>query len=269
MAMTATSPLSHTREELRTRLAGWSNGLLNVLALAMLAIVLVRFAADPSPAWVARLNRFGIEIWIVFALDFLLQFALAPAKLPFLRRNWLLALSVVMPAFRVVHLLRALVALHALGMGPVLAGMNSATRTIERITRRHKLGRAMALTAGVTVLGAIGLVVFEGQGADHFGTALWWSAAFVTTVGSNFQPKTGEGRMLALLLVIWGLGVVGYVTAAIATTLIGDTAAASDGPGDSDRGDELAQLRQEVAELKAMMARLLTRQESNGDALEQ
>jgi hypothetical protein len=48
--MTATSPLSHTREELRTRLAGWSNGLLNVLALAMLAIVLVRFAADLSPA---------------------------------------------------------------------------------------------------------------------------------------------------------------------------------------------------------------------------
>lgn len=264
VAKAAAMPVNTAREELRARLAVWSNGLLNVLGLLMLAIVIARVAAHPSPAWTARLNRLGVEIWVIFVLDFLVQLALAPAKLPFLRRHWLLALSVVMPAFRIVHVVRALVALRAFGLAPVLAGMNSATRAVERVTRKHKLGRAMALTAGVTVLGAVGLIGFEGQGVDHFGTALWWSAAFVTTVGSNFEPRTAEGRVLALLLVIWGLGVVGYVTAAIATSLIGDTATDASATPDGDDVDELGQLRQEVAELKTMLTHLLAQQQTNG-----
>lgn len=253
------------RDELRERLASWTNGLLNVLGVAMVVILVVRFAVDLSPAWTRRLNRASAEIWAIFVLDFLAQLLLATDKKRFLKHHWLLALSVVLPAFRVIHVVRMLVSLQDLGMMQGLAGLNSATETLGRMLRGHQFGRALVLTGVVTVVGAAGLTFFEGQGLHHFGDALWWSAAFVTTVGSDFQPRTLEGRILALLLVAWGLGVVGYVTAAIASYFVGEagtpsTSTASTGAG-GDTAGELQQLRQEVAELKTMLEQVLAQRQ--------
>ena len=246
--------IAELREELRQRLAGWSSSLLNLLGIALLAIIVVRFTGDVSPAWARRLNRLSAEIWAIFVLDFAVQFALAPNKRRFLRHNWLLALSVVLPAFRIIHVVRFLITLQGLGVARALAAVNSATRTLGKMLRGHQFGRALLLTAIVTVIGAAGLVYFDGLGGGHYGDALWWSAAFVATVGSNYQPTTIEARILALLLVGWGLGVVGYVTASIATYLVGQQGA-SDGNAAEQR--EIALLRQDVAELKAMLAQAL------------
>lgn len=242
------------REELRARLAAWTSGLLNLLSVALLAILVVRFTVALSPEWRHRLNRLSAEIWAVFAVDVAVQLALTADRKRFLARNWLLALSVVLPAVRVVHVARVLLTLHELSLAHVLGAANNATRTLSRMLRGHQFGRALALTGVVTVVGAAGLVAFEGGGARGYGNALWWSAAFVATVGSDFQPRTIEGRILALLLVAWGLGVVGYVTAGIASYLVGQTTPADTTETD---GSELRQLRAEVAELKAILTQIV------------
>jgi voltage-gated potassium channel len=44
--------------------------------------------------------------------------------------------------------------------------------------------------------------------------ALWWSAATVTTVGyGDFYPKTTLGRIIAVMLMISGVGLFGTFTA--------------------------------------------------------
>jgi voltage-gated potassium channel len=43
----------------------------------------------------------------------------------------------------------------------------------------------------------------------------------VTTMGSEYWPRTPEGRILCLLVALYAFAVFGYVTATIATFFIG------------------------------------------------
>jgi voltage-gated potassium channel len=50
----------------------------------------------------------------------------------------------------------------------------------------------------VILSGAAGILMFEKELTNHFkgfGIALWWSAMMVTTMGSDFFPKSAEGRI--------------------------------------------------------------------------
>ena len=51
-----------------------------------------------------------------------------------------------------------------------------------------------------------------------FSNALWWSFVTATTVGyGDVIPKTLGGRIIAIFLMIVGIGFVGLLTATIAT----------------------------------------------------
>jgi len=52
----------------------------------------------------------------------------------------------------------------------------------------------------------------------------------MTTMGSEFWPQTGEGRVLCFVLAVYAFAVFGYTTAAIATFFVGRDA-------DSSRGE--------------------------------
>ncbi len=82
----------------------------------------------------------------------------------------------------------------------------------------------MLLTLAVLLAGAAGILAFEGrppgaggEGLHHYGDALWWTAMLLVTMGSDYWPHTAEGRLLCLLLAIYGFTIFGYVTATLAT----------------------------------------------------
>lgn len=54
------------------------------------------------------LLRLGQGIWIIFVAEFLFRLVRAPEKLAFLKRNWLTAVALLLPALRVLRFLRAL-----------------------------------------------------------------------------------------------------------------------------------------------------------------
>lgn len=64
-------------------------------------------------------------------------------------------------------------------------------------------------------LGLLWLVIKD------FGTALWWASMMVTTMGSDYWPRSPEGRILTFLLALYAFAIFGYVTATIAGFLIG------------------------------------------------
>ena len=57
-------------------------------------------------------------------------------------------------------------------------------------------------------------------GIHDYGTALWWTAMLMTTMGSAYWPQTGEGRILCVLLALYAFAVFGYVTATLATFFV-------------------------------------------------
>ena len=70
----------------------------------------------------------------------------------------------------------------------------------------------------------------------------------MTTMGSQYWPQTGEGRLLCLLLSLYAFAVFGYVTATLATYFVGRDAERAD--AGLAGADQIAALRQEVAALR-------------------
>ena len=255
--------------ELRERLAGERFELLRqvdelldrpmtVLAFVWLVLVVLELTVGLSPL----LNALNLAIWGLFVLQFALEFVIAPRKGTYLRRNWLTALSLVLPALRVVRiarLARALRAVRGVRLVRVVSSANRGMRTLGRVMGRRGFGYALALTLLVNVLGAAAMLAFErdvpGSAIDGFGTALWWTAMTLTTMGSDYFPRSAEGRVLALLLAIYGFAVFGYVTASIASLFV--VRDAEEGEGELAGARELAELRAEVATLTRRVEALL------------
>ena len=78
----------------------------------------------------------------------------------------------------------------------------------------------------VMLLCAVGLFVVE-NGVNEAVTspldALWWGLTTMTTVGyGDVFPTTGEGRVVAAVLMILGIGLYSIITATVTSFLIAD-----------------------------------------------
>ncbi|HEY8611439.1 MAG TPA: ion transporter, partial [Roseomonas sp.] len=199
-------PPGEAEERLTTlgELEEWLRTPMLVLSAAWLALVVAELAWGESQL----LETVGTAIWVIFLAEFLLRLALAPDKGAFLRTNWLSAIALVAPAFRLLRGLRVLRlarAARGLRLVRVVGTANRGMNALRAGLRRRGLGYVVALTALVSLLGAAGMYAFERApevegGFESFGDALWWTAMLMTTMGSEFWPRTAEGRVLCLLL---------------------------------------------------------------------
>ena len=175
----------------------------------------------------------GLAIWILFILEFALRFALAPDKLSYLRKSWLTLIALAVPALRILRIARlaALVRTASAARGirfvRLITSLNRGINSARRGARSKGAWYVFALTVMVTLTGAAGMYAFEGEArADgHFlssyGEALWWTSMIMTTMGSEWWPRTVEGRLLCILLSLYAFAMFGYVTATLASFFIG------------------------------------------------
>jgi voltage-gated potassium channel len=244
-------------------LEDWLEWPMIALSLAWLALLVVELTRGLTPA----LELAGSIIWGVFILDFALRFALAPVKRTYLASNWLTALSLALPALRVLRLARVFRALSAaravrgLRLLKVVGSLNRGMRALGRSFARRGVGYVVALTVLVTLAGAAGILAFErdvpASPLTSYGAALWWTAMVMTTMGSDYFPRTAEGRALCVMLALFAFAVFGYVTATLATFFVGRDAEAADAEiaGKESVAALAAEIRALRAEVQALAAR--------------
>ena len=246
------------RAALVRRLEHWMEIPLFILGLGWLALVIVELVGKLTPV----LEFAGLLIWVVFLCDFAMRFAVAPDKLRFFRKNLLTAISLFVPALRVLRitrvarLLRAARAVRGLRFVRLITSFNRGMRALSATLGRRGFGYVSMLSTLVTILGAAGMFAFEKDvpagGIDSYGTALWWTAMLMTTMGTEYWPQTGEGRLLCLLLALYAFGVFGYVTAIIATFFIGRDA--DDQRAEIAGAKQIEMLSTQIALLRGDMA---------------
>jgi voltage-gated potassium channel len=235
------------------QLEDWLEIPMIVLSFAWFTLVLVELVWGEA----ALFQVFGTIIWIVFIADFVLRFALAPRKPVFLRRNLITLAALALPALRmlrVLQLLRVAGAARGLQLVRIVGTANRSMNALKRSLGRRGLGYVLLVTLTVALLGAGGMLAFEPArevegGFTGYADALWWTAMLLTTMGSGYWPVSAEGRMLALLLSIYGFAVFGYITASFATFFIGQEA--QDREGEVAGVGDIAGLREEIALLRA------------------
>jgi voltage-gated potassium channel len=245
--------LERERFELLQRLGNWLETPMLILAFVWLALLIVELVRGEGLLF----KTIGTIIWVVFILSFAMQFALAPRKGAYLKSNWLVALSLLVPALRIFRVFRAwrLLKLARVGRGfrffRVVSSLNRGMRALGASLRRRGFGYVVALTMLVVFVGAAGVHTFEkgaSAGMNRYTDALWWTAMLMTTMGSQHWPQTAEGRVLCVFLALYAFAVFGYVTATIATFFIGRDAESSE--AELAGAKELAALREELVALR-------------------
>lgn len=156
-------------------------------------------------------------VWAAFAADLAIRLALSNDRRRYATKHWYDVALVALPLLRPLRLLRLL----------------ALVRVLDRSASANLAGRVLVYVSGVTVL-AVGLGALavldaerdaEGANITTFGDALWWASTTVTTVGyGDHFPVTLEGRLVAVALMLVGIGLVGAVTASVATWILGRVA---------------------------------------------
>jgi voltage-gated potassium channel len=245
----------HQRWKTLRQLDEWLDTPMMLLSACWVVIVLIELTTGGN----ALLATIGSIIWVIFLIEFTIRFTLAPKKLPFLKTNWLTAIALLAPALRlfaIFRFLRAASALRGFRLVKIVGTANRSMNALRRTLQRRKFGYVAGLTLLVVGLGAAGMLSFEPASEVHggfasYGDALWWTAMLLTSIGSQYWPVTTEGRLLTVLLSIYGFATFGYITATIASYFVGRDAERKDAPvaGSS----EVEQLLREVRALRAQL----------------
>ena len=87
--------------------------------------------------------------------------------------------------------------------------------------RRETIGRLMVVTLFILAVGTAGMILFEKKNVEGIGNAIWWSFVTITTVGyGDLYPKTTGGRIIGVVVMVFGIGFLGMFTATIASVFV-------------------------------------------------
>lgn len=227
-----------------------------LLGLVWLVLLVIEVTHGLSPL----LSTFSVAIWVIFVADFVVRLLIAPHRWSYLRRNWLVAISLVVPALRAVRLFavfRALRFARGARLLRVVASLNRSMGALGATLRRRGISYVVLLTIAVILGGAAGMYALEphdpngAAGFASYGDALWWTSMIVTTLGSAYWPRTPEGRTLALLLSLFAIGVFGYITATLASFFVDRDAASPS--SDVASAQDIRTLRLEIQKLREVL----------------
>lgn len=183
--------------------------LLLIVNYAILIVFVPENHSVLTPEFLLRLD-WGLIIF--FGMEYLVRLWMAPNKKKFILSNWfdLLAMIPVNSGFRFVRLLRLLRLIRLMKTSPMLWNV---------LKSRH-IQMILLVTTGVMLWSAAGIFLLEkdiNSSVSTFGDAFWWAVVTTTTVGyGDISPVTAGGRILAIILMITGIGLIGTITANLA-----------------------------------------------------
>jgi voltage-gated potassium channel len=124
----------------------------------------------------------------------------------------------------------------------------------ESLTAR----RAAAIIAGVTVVITVAGGVLE-RVLDHrefhtIGKGLWFALQTVTTVGyGDVTPRLKEGRIIAAVVMLAGIGFLAVITASVTATLVESSRRQFAAGSETDVAQRLDELNDRLARIEAAL----------------
>lgn len=206
--------------ELRQRLNPWDWLVLVVAVVSLLLVVLETFLHIPPQA-LSVLRTVDTLSCLVFLADVFVRWHREGYAAQYWRWAWLDVLASIPfePAFRSLQAIRIY---RFVRLFRVLKKLNTLTHG----TSLNEKLLALPGVALVMVLFSTMLIVEVERAAPNAtirtgGDALWWALTTVTTVGyGDTFPVTGEGRLIAAVLMLVGIALFGSMSAIITSKLI-------------------------------------------------
>lgn len=196
------------------------------------------------------LNILQLILWGLFAADYCIRLYLAPRRLYFITHNLMNLAIVLLPAWRIVSFL-AMIHL-------------TTNRQYKRLSELAV--KLFGYTAIFIIMFALAIYSVEssepGAMIRDLPTAYWWTFTTLATVGyGDVYPITGIGRVIAVVVMLYGVGMVAVATGALASWIIEKIGGREEQEYPATKAD-VDDLRQEISELRALLAREYARREA-------
>lgn len=196
------------------------------------------------------LNIIQMILWGLFAADYCIRLYLAPRRLYFITHNLMNLAIVLLPAWRIVSFL-AMIHL-------------TTNRQYKRLSELAV--KLFGYTAIFIIMFALAIYSVEssepGAMIRDLPTAYWWTFTTLATVGyGDVYPVTGIGRVIAVIVMLYGVGMVAVATGALASWIIEKIGGREEQEYPATKAD-VDDLRQEISELRALLAREYARREA-------
>lgn len=191
---------------------------LTILSILFLVVYAWQILAEPTGLRDRAANWTMNALWLVFALDYVISFALAEGKWKFFKTHLFDLAVVVLPIIRPLRALRVLTALNALH------------RTSGMALRGKIIIYVVACAVLLVLIGSLAVLDTEryapGSNIHTWPQALWWTFVTITTVGyGDYAPVTATGRIIAFVLMLAGIGIIGVVTGTFGSWIVDEVSA--------------------------------------------
>ena len=216
--------------------------------LAFAAPIMSTRIQEPYDAY---LNILQLILWGLFAADYCIRLYLAPRRLYFITHNLMNLAIVLLPAWRIVSFLAMI--------------YMTANRQYKRLSELAM--KLFGYTAIFIIMFALAIYSVEssepGAMIRDLPTAYWWTFTTLATVGyGDVYPVTGIGRVIAVVVMLYGVGMVAVATGALASWIIEKIGGREEQEYPATKAD-VDDLRQEISELRALLAREYARREAH------
>lgn len=194
-------------------------GFLDILIMLLTIYVLVALVVDTfvklRPEVSQMLHVIDTAICFIFLFEFVYRFVKAKNKLRFMRWGWIDLLSSIpnvdfLRIGRLARLVRLFRLIRAFRSTHVLLSY------VFRDKIKGTFTSVVILSVLIIIFSSIGILSFETAPNSNIktaGDAIWWAFTTITTVGyGDLYPVTTEGRIIAVILMVTGVGLFGTFT---------------------------------------------------------
>jgi voltage-gated potassium channel len=181
----------------------------------------------PSVSETTRYAARDIELitWVLFAFEYVLLLVLSPSPKQYVRTHIWDLLVVLLPALRILRVVRLLRLVRLLRVATIGVGYGEMLSLAKRTFRKYRLGYVALIVSMLWVIASAVVFCFEHGKNPNMQTlpeCLWWGVVTLTGVGyGDLFPVTGEGRVIAAIFMLTGIGLIGIITATIASVFVG------------------------------------------------
>lgn len=199
------------------------NILVFILTIYVLGALVVDTFYDLSTETSKLLKYFDYFICLFFFSEFIYRFLKSSNKLKFMKWGWIDLLACI----PMIDFLRAGRILRLIRLFRIIRAFKTTKQFIHHIFSNKAQGALTSVTILAVLLlifSSIAILEFEDNPMSNIKTAedaIWWSYSTITTVGyGDKYPITFEGRIIAMVLMTFGVGLFGTFTAYISSLFV-------------------------------------------------
>jgi voltage-gated potassium channel len=220
-----------------------------VLGVAWLVLAIAVLTADVNGSASKDLVGGLFGLWVVMLVEYVVRLVVTPNTPGYIKRRWVEPATVLVPPFQ---------GWHVVGIEKMTLLVREGELRVEAILKHHSLFRVLIAVAGTLFIGAWLVLLFEekakGSNIHDYPDALWWAIVTVTTVGYGDRfPVTEGGRIVAVILMLVGIGLIGVLTATVASVFIKEHTDANKEEfkkGHADLGQQLSVISDRLADVE-------------------